>query len=381
MAAARHGLSARARAGACAALLALGSATCSSDAPTVTADPAITPATVDETADIAPSTTEVPVAPPELGPTDVAVSTRLPVLDIEWTTAELDLPETASGAWLSRVVVDGDAITAFATAWDAGSRQTVHTFRSADGVDWTHSEMQLPTGQSMNNIALVGDRFVGFGNSWGTAGAAPLLWFADDADRWDAIDLASTGLDLTDTYVLSVAGNRSGMVIGASREHFESTTTIAFETGGYRFEQNDHDGSYVLSDVATGRIVSSGYLADLFPSGEEGQTIYADDSRGVLTVVPWDVWSEMYPDFSPLPIPADIDPQGSVLEPIEWDGYRIVVDEANGWFEVSDASSGVVLTSGALDDLYRGPAPSFTRCRNRRGRGAVQLAGMGSAHR
>ncbi len=356
--AARHRLAARGRAVACAALLALVSATCSSEAPTVTAGPTPAP-TVDATVELAPPTQDEPVAPPELGPTEVAVSTNLPVVEIGWTTVELDLPETASGAWLSRIVVDDDAITAFATSWDSSSGQTVHTFRSIDGIDWTHSEAQLPTSQAMNDILLIDDRFVGFGNSWGAGGTEPLLWFADDTGGWDAVDLTATGLDLTDTYVLSVAGNSAGMVIGARREHYESTASIAFETGGYRYEQNDHDGSYVLSEVATGRIVSSGYVAELFPSSEEGQTIFAGDSRDVLTVVPWDVWSEMYPNFSPLPIPADIDLQGFALEPIEWDGYRILVDEANGWFEVTDLSTDTVVTSGALDDLYRGPAPRF----------------------
>ncbi len=356
--AARHRLSARARAVACAALVAFVSATCSSEAPTITAGPTTAP-TVDATVETAPPTQDEPVAPPELGPTAVGVATRLPVIDVEWTTAELDLPETASGTWLSRVVLDGDAITAFGFAWDADSRQTVHTFRSTSDTDWTHSATQLPSGQAMNDIVRTGGRIVGIGNSWGEAGSEPLLWFADDDGGWDTVDLATAGLDLTDTYLVSVAASGAGIVVGASREHYEATANLAFETDGYRFEQNDRDGTYVLYDVATGRIVSSGEVGDLFPSSDEGQIIRDGDSGVVLTVVPWDVWSQMFPHGSPLPIPADIDPLGPTTEPIEWDGYLIVVDEVNGWFEVSDAATGLIVTSGPLDDLFRGPGPTF----------------------
>ncbi|MDH3754996.1 MAG: hypothetical protein OEU32_14085, partial [Acidimicrobiia bacterium] len=44
---------------------------------------------------------------------------------------------------------------------------------------------------------------------------------------------------------------------------------------------------------------------------------------------------------------------------IEWDGYRIVVDDANDRFSVVDVETGAEITSGPASDLYRGPPPSF----------------------
>jgi hypothetical protein len=119
-----------------------------------------------------------------------------------------------------------------------------------------------------------------------------------------------------------------------------------------------------LTDSSSGDQLVSGRLDELFNWGSESQTIWNPDTGEVITSVPWEIWERAWGSFygggSPLPLPIyEAEPVAGQALTIEYDGYLITIDERGGTFTVVDAESGDEVTSGTIDELYQGPAPTF----------------------
>lgn len=292
---------------------------------------------------------------PAVGETEVQVVARLPLLPMEWRTVELD--QDSSGAWLmSLVTVDG-AFVAIASAWDPDRpSQTVYQWRSRDAVTWTRTETVL-TDAWINQVLSVGDRLIALGSSADPTGPGdPRLWI-DEGRGWEARDLGLAGDTGTSLYLYGAAATTAGLVLAGDAYPYEPIEPTVLSTGGFRIEIDDNTGTYVVTEENTGVIRSSGPLSDIYRWGETGQILYDPGTGDVLTEVPWDVWSELYPGSSPLPIAVAVDPAAE-LPSLEYDGLRITIDDANGVFEIVRLESGEVI-SGTLEQLYRGRGPRF----------------------
>ncbi len=291
----------------------------------------------------------------DLGEIEVQVISRLPLLPMEWRTVELD--QNATAAWLmSLVAVDGQFV-ATATDWDPdGDAQTVIQWRSTDTITWERTETVLTDGW-MSQVVSIGDRLVGLGSiAEPTGPGAPLLWI-DEGSGWEVQELGLPSDPGSSLYLYGVAATDAGLVLAGDRQPYDPVQPTILSTGGFRIEIDDYTGIYVMTEEANGRVVTSGPTSDIYRWSETGQVLYDPATGDVLTEVPWDRWSELYPGSSPLPIAVPADP---LAEPptIEYDGFGITVDEANGVFEIVRLDSGEVI-SGSVEDLYRGPGPRF----------------------
>ncbi len=291
---------------------------------------------------------------PTLGQTDVQVASRLPLFPMEWRTVELD--NDVAGAWLmSLVEVDGQFV-ATAMAWQEGDGQTVVQWRSDDTVSWKRSETVLVDGW-MNQVEAVGDRLVGIGSSADPVGpGAPRLWI-DEGSGWEIRDLGLPAEPGSSTYIFAVAGNDDGVALAGDRQPYEPIPPTILSSQGFQIEIDDNTGTYVATEVASGRVITSGPTSEIYRWSETGQALYDPATGDVLIEVPWERWEDLYPGSTPLPIAVPADPQAQPPT-IEFEGFRITVDEANGVFEIVRLASGEVI-SGRVEDLYRGPGPRF----------------------
>ncbi len=301
------------------------------------------------------SSTPAASSAPAAGETEVQVVSRLPLLPVEWRTVELD--QESTGAWLmSLVTVDGEFV-ATASAWDPDQRsQTVYQWRSHDTVTWTRTETVL-TDAWINQVLSDGDRLVALGSSADPTGPGdPRLWI-DEGQGWEARDLGPAGDTGSSLYLYGAAATAAGLVLAGDAYPYEPIDPTVLSTGGFRIEIDDNTGTYVVIEEGTSVMRSSGPLSDIYRWGETGQILYDPVTGDVLTEVPWDRWSELYPGSSPLPIAVAVDP---AAEPpsLEYDGLRITIDDANGVFEIVRLDSGEVM-SGTLEQLYRGLGPRF----------------------
>lgn len=316
----------------------------------VAGDPSSTVATTRPVVD-APSTTTP--ATLVLGETEVQVVSRLPLLPVDWRTVELDLEET--GAWLtSLVTVDGEFVVS-AVAWD-GEAQTLLQWRSTDTVTWDRAETVF-IGGWVHQVLSVGGRLMAIGSNADPAGPdEPRLW-THDGSEWVARDLGLTADPDSSLYLYGAAANDAGVLLAGDRQPYDPIGPTILTTGGFRIEIDSAAGTYTVTETTTGRLRSSGPMSDVYRWSETGQILYDPVTGEVLTEVPWDRWSELYPGSSPLPIAIPFDP---AAEPpsIDWAGFRITIDDRDGVFEIVRIASGEVLR-GTLEELYRGPGPRF----------------------
>jgi hypothetical protein len=315
----------------------------------------------------APSTTEVESsttaataggeegATVAFGHTRVWVASVLPLLPMDWEVIDLDTG--GEQTWLISLVRQGDQDVATALAWEqpAGS-PTVIQWRSTDGRTWERSGTVLD-GASITFVAPAGDRLVALGNRWSDTGPGePLLWI-DEGQGWEERSLGLGPGPDTWVNLYGVAATDAGLVAAGDRQRIDPAVPVVVSVGGYRVEIDDLAGTYRLTEEVTGRVVTSGPTTDIYRYGESGQLLHDPDTGEVLAEVPWEVWTELYPSSTPLPLvlPAG---SGDGSASIEYEGFTVTVDEAAGTYEIVDSGGRTI--SGALEELYRGPQPRFT---------------------
>ncbi len=306
------------------------------------------------------TTTTTSLADPAFGSTEVGTVMNLPLLGVDWTWVELEIddPDTVD-AWMNRVsFIDGQFV-AVAFAWRSPpDNQSVYTWTSPDGSEWTRSELAIPQGETMNSAIATNERLLGLGQQTREGTMYPKLWSFDPLVGWTTWELDVPGTDLHDVNIYAAAASEAGVVLGGGLDIYRNDIPVTFESRGFRFELDDYQGSFLVAETTTGRVVTEGRWADLYRWSEDGQAIYDTDTAALITIVPWEVWDGIYPSFSPLPIPVVAAADFPLTHTVEWDGYEIMVDEGQDRFTVYRDSQ--IATEGRLQDLYRGPAPSFS---------------------
>ncbi len=310
-----------------------------------------------------PTTTLTTTAPPgkpvELGSTEVGTVINLPLITVDWTWTPLDMGDPdAVEPWLNHVSIIGDHFVAVAFAWNAPpDNQTVYTWTSTNADEWVRTELEIPQGEVMHSISVTGGTLVGLGQQTVSGAMYPKLWRFDADEGWTTMEFETPGIDLRDVNIYGVAANEAGTLLGAGLDVYRTDEPIAFEAKGFRFELDDIEGRFEVTEADTGRLVTAGRWADLYRWSEEGQAIYVTETAALITIVPWEVWDGIYPTYSPLPIPVVAAGEISSSQSIEWDGYEVTVDDSQDLFVVTQNAQ--VVTEGRLQDLYRGPSPSF----------------------
>ena len=311
------------------------------------------------------ATSHSALAEPAFGGTEVQTSSVLPLLRVEWTS--VDLEAAGTDGWLMALTTVGQEFVAVGSSWTPGESpfapgiQTVNQWRSADGPSWDLADTTALDGW-MDRIVVVDDHLLAMGTRTDETGRSlPLIWI-DDGSGWVETEVSWSGDESQSLYLSAAASTPAGVVMAGNVQPFYRNDPMELLIGEFRIVIDDFDGTYVVIEEATQRTVAEGPTTDIYPWTEAGQLLFDADTGDILTTVPWEVWDDLYPASTPLPIYIPI-PSGNDIGSIEWDGYRITVEGLvdgydSGTYEVVDLDTGRVST-GSLDELYRGPGPRF----------------------
>jgi len=307
---------------------------------------------------------------------DVGAPTpALPAQDFTWEKITLDLP-AGEEAYLQGVYPIDDGFIAIGTSWsDTG--QDLVVWRSADGTDWVEGELNGDfSGASIWNFMFNEYGGIAFGEAftdgyygegeefYGYDPPARLVWTTPDGLNWTRSELDfATGANQSVWLNSGVAGPDGYLVIG-QRQTSPELEPMVIDKDGYQLILSDYTYTYQVLDAA-GTVVAEGTMEDIYgrDSYDEGQPVINPDTGEVLVVVPYEdwesAWEQAYSQSNggPFGVFDDYDPP---VITIEYDGYRVTVDEGLGTYVIEDLTSGEELFSGSADYLWRGPAPVIT---------------------
>ncbi len=302
-----------------------------------------------------------------MGPTEVGFTTNFSTVDYIWQRIELEGPGLSHQGWLGFLDEQLVAITpSWGGPWESDG-QSLATNISADGVTWEQAgTYAIPDDMWIGHIVSDGEQVYAFAQveePMRTDTGVVVFVSADGVD-WSMVEVPIALEDDEHVYVHNSAAGPAGVLVALNLDTYpdEPPRTLVFDE--FEVTLDYARSTFVLSDGSTGEELMSGRLDDLFHWGGDGQTIWNPDTGEAITTVPWEVWERAWSGYygggSPLPLP--ISQPEVVADPtltVEYDGYVITVDERGGTFSVADAESGDEVTSGTLDELYQGPAPTF----------------------
>lgn len=307
-----------------------------------------------------------PVAEPsprlDLGPTEVAFVANFPLLDFDWESVTLPTDEDFELRWVGRL---GDEYFVVGIVWGSDGNQELITYRSTDGSGWSRSSsIEVPSGISLYQITGNDDGLVVVGEDWDARGARFTVYRTIDGFTWDEYEIPEVGDESSYVYLQSVGAGSRGLVVAMTIEHAPVEPPQILEIGGFTIQIEHRFGTYTLLN-AVDEPVLTGSTDDIWNWQQNGQAVYHPDSGELITVVPWNVWEQAWAGAyeggasgSPLPIPIGPDePFQPPVVTIEWEDYTITLDEGAGLYEVVQGDSTIAV--GPIDDLWRGPPPSF----------------------
>ncbi|NNL68862.1 MAG: hypothetical protein HKO70_02755 [Acidimicrobiia bacterium] len=300
----------------------------------------------------------------------------LPQQSFTWEKVTLDLPAAQEG-WLQGVYPTDDGFLAIALVWsDTGQEmaQEMVVWRSADGSTWERTELNGDfSGASIWNIQFTEHGAIAFGEvmdaaQGGELTRAPyfperLVWTSPDGLNWTRHTLNLATADNESVWINTGTVGPNGYVVVGSRERSPEFAAMTITKDGYTLEISEYDYTYRLLGPS-GAVVASGSLDDVYGRNynEDGQVVTHPDTGEVIVVVPFQVWEEAweqaYNESSSGPFGGyEYTPP---IVTIEYDGYRITIDEESQTYTLENADSGELIAAGSADYLWRGPAPVIT---------------------
>jgi hypothetical protein len=306
------------------------------------------------------------------GGADVGTPTPpLPQQSFEWQKITLDLP-AGEEAYLQGVYEIDDGFVAIGMGWSEAQGQTMRAWRSPDGRTWERTSLNGDfSGASVWNVQFNEHGGIAFGEIYSDFGgdepvfrgyAAPqrVVWTTRDGVNWTRSEVSLTTEPNQSVWLnTGVAGPSEFAVIG-HRETSPEFEPIVFEKDGYTITLSEYSFTYQVTD-ASGTVVAEGSMEDFYGYHEEvdGQVVVDPETGEILTVVPWEdwekAWEAAYADSRGGPF-GGFESTAPIVT-IEYDGYRITVDEELFTYTIEDIATGQVISSGDADYLWRGPAP------------------------
>jgi len=303
---------------------------------------------------------------------DVGTPTpELPAQDFRWERVTLDLPE-GSEAYLQGVYAVEDGFLALAMSYESDGQAMV-VWRSTDGLAWERVELDGDfSNANVWNVVFNEYGAIAFGEEWvdyedeAFIRAYPpvrLIWTSVDGVTWNRTELDLTTADNQDVWINTGTAGPDGFIVVGQRSTSPEFEPVLLEKDGYTLELSEFTYTYRLLDRDR-VLVAEGSMDDIYHNNytEDGQVILHPDTGELLTVVPHEVWEAAWEQaYSE---PADGPFGGFSGTPpvisIEYDGYRITMDEETFTYLIEDAVSGELIYSGNADYLWRGPGPVFT---------------------
>ena len=297
----------------------------------------------------------------------------LPVQEFTWEKVTLDLPGSAE-AYLQGVYAVDDGFIALGIRSTGGASPELVAWESADGSTWTPARLTGDfTNASVWNVVFTDYGAIAFGEDGRVepgglafreyAPAVRVIWTSRDGVTWTRATLDLRSAANQEVWISSGTAGPDGYIIVGQRSTAPEFQPMIIEKDGYRLELSEYSYTYRVLDAA-GTVLVEGSMDDIYGRtyAEDGQAVVDPDTGEVYTIVPFETWEQAWNDAYQA---SGGGPFGSygyhpTVVTIEYDGYRIVVDEELSTYRIEDAATGEVLSSGSADYLWRGPAPVIT---------------------
>ncbi len=307
---------------------------------------------------------------------DVGTPTApLPPQDFQWERITLDLP-AGQEAYLQGVYPVGDGFIALAMSWSETGGQDMVAWASADGSVWTPTELNGDfTDANVWNVVFSEYGAIAFGEEWvdyeiqdlersyRPLSAVRLIWTSSDGITWARSALDLTAAENQEVWISTGVAGPGGYVVVGQRSTSPEFEPMVFEKDGFTVELSDYSYTYRVLN-ASGAVVAEGSMEDFYNNNydEDGQVILNPETGQLLTVIPWETWEAAYESAYE---GSQGGPFGGLVYTaptltIEYDGYRIIIDEENYTYRIEDIASGQLISEGNADFLWRGPTPAIT---------------------
>lgn len=325
---------------------------------------------------LAASEDGVATRPARPGGADVGAPTpALPPQEFTWEQVTLDLPE-GHESYLHGVYAVGDGFLAIGLSWsDEG--QEIIVWSSEDGSAWEQTELNGDfSNASVWNVTFneygaiaFGEEFTGFSDEAGEVfrpyQPVRLIWTSPDGFNWTRTVLDLEADDNQEVWINTGVAGPNGYVVVGQRSTSPEFEPLLIEKDGLQLELNEYSYTYRVLDGA-GVVVAEGSLDDIYNNyfyEQEGQAIVNPETGELLTVIPWETWEGAYEEAYSESNGGPFGGFGGFVAPeltIEYDGYRITINEETYEYRIEDIESGDLISSGSADYLWRGPAPIIT---------------------
>jgi hypothetical protein len=306
---------------------------------------------------------------------DVGTPTpALPIDEFTWERVTLDLPE-GQEAYLQGVYPVGDGFIALAMSWSESGGQDMFAWTSADGSVWTPTDLNGDfSDANVWNVVFTEYGAIAFGEQWIDYEFADLersyrppsperlIWTSPDGINWTRSALDLTAAENQEVWINTGVAGPGGYVVVGQRSTSPEFEPMVFETGGFTVELNEYSYTYRVLN-ASGAVVAEGSMEDFYNSqDQDGQAIVNPETGELLTVIPWETWEAAYEEAYRESAGGPFGGFGYVapILTIEYDGYRIILNEETFTYRIEDIASGELISEGNADYLWRGPAPVIT---------------------
>ena len=316
------------------------------------------------TGDEQPSTITDPTLPPTTLPTTSTVPPDEPLgqstgtVDFSWTSSVLPLPDAQSTRIVGMGINDGTYLvfghnrSPDFPAAEAASGLLL--WESQDGESWDLSGtvVDLPPTTEIYQVVTHGGGFVLTGMTTDPElprRMLPLVYQSIDGRNWARVALSIDMADDQQMYLQETVAGPSGLLLSASLESSPPEPVVVIEKEGKTVTLDPNQWTVTVADSETGAVLISGTPERFFGFGSEfGPTVWDPDTGDPLFVIGWERF-EADPD--------EVTEDGSRV--FYEDDYRLVIDRFSERYAVEDATTGELLFEGQVEDLFRGPAPTF----------------------
>jgi hypothetical protein len=298
----------------------------------------------------------------------------LPSQEFTWERITLDLPE-GHEAYLQGVYPFEGGFLAIGFSW-ADEGQNMVVWSSPDGSTWEQTELNGDfSNASVWNVVFTDYGAIALGEEMTEffeedhAAYRPyepvrLVWTSPDGTNWTRSELDLNTADNQQVWINTGAAGPNGYVVAGQRSTSPEFEPLVIVKDGFQLELNEYSFTYRVLD-ASGAVVAEGSMDDIYANNtwdDGGQAIVNPDTGELLTVIPWEIWEGAYERAYSDSRGGPFGGFGFVAPEltIEYDGYRITINEETYEYRIENAESGELISSGNADYLWRGPAPSIT---------------------
>ncbi|MBT8197495.1 MAG: hypothetical protein KJO84_03225, partial [Acidimicrobiia bacterium] len=284
----------------------------------------------------------------------------------------LDLPEGEEAFLQGVYAVDDEYLALGMSYTEQGQSMVVWT--STDGLAWQKEALSGDfSNASVWNVVFTEHGAIAFGEEMLDyeggeevfRGYSPvrLIWTSPDGVSWTRTELELTTADNQEVWITTGTAGPEGFIVVGQRSTSPEFEPMILTKDGYTLELSDYTFTYRVLDAA-GAVVAEGSLEDIYNynDNEDGQAIVHPDTGELLTVIPYETWEMAWARAYEEPADGPFGGLGGTppVISIEYDGYRITMDEEVFTYTIEDIATGELIYSGSADYLWQGPPPVIT---------------------